>query len=453
MHDNDRRLPCDFQEAIGELVELATNEVGSFSDFETKCRTTLAKAGRALMKQALDRLSPANAFEEGNRRWSVAVESHLPVMTTFGKVAVKRRLFRSERNGPTRCLVEERANLVAGFWTPDAAKLAAIAVAEMPLARAESFFAEAGVVTASRSSLLRLTHQLSELWEIDRERHEQEVRSSMPIPADAATVAFSLDGVMVMMTASQKAAKKAAARHEGQIDKGPAGWREASVGVVSFYDAAGKRLATRRYGRMPEKNKVATKAWLDAEMQAIRRLRPDLTTVAIADGAANNWSFLESLEVVDFFHTAEHLHQHVSKANGASTLETQAKLKKMRYELLEVSGGATKVFTELQAMRYAAGTEAVSTTKTEGKRQPTFFQRHHKRMDYHRYREANLPIGTGVTESTCKLTVCDRLRRTGMRWSEAGGQAVITLRAHRVSESFDPAWNVLLKANQSRLAA
>ena len=68
-------------------------------------------------------------------------------------------------------------------------------------------------------------------------------------------------------------------------------------------------------------------------------------------------------------------------------------------------------------------------------------------------RSKNLPIGSGVTESTCKLAVCDRLRRTGMRWSKRGGQAILTLRALRVSDQFETGWTELMQASRDRLAA
>ena len=72
---------------------------------------------------------------------------------------------------------------------------------------------------------------------------------------------------------------------------------------------------------MLSRSSASTKAWIRAELACIRKRRPDLTVVAAADGAANNWSFLESLEpdveVVDYYHTTEHLHRHLSLANGA----------------------------------------------------------------------------------------------------------------------------------------
>jgi hypothetical protein len=379
------------------------------------------------------------------------------VMTTFGMIKVMRPLFRSERNGPTRCLVTEKALLVDGMWTEPAAKLAALATTEMPHGQAEAFFREAGIMDPSRSSLLRLVNDLSELWEGDRSAHEVAVREEASIPTNAVTVAFSLDGVMLMIVGSDRQELKAATRAKGLPDKGPAGWREASVGVVCFYDKDGQRIATRRYGRMPEENKSTTKAWLQAEVEHIRRVRPDLVTVALADGAANNWTFFETLELdfelVDFYHTAEHLHRHVSLANGASSADTQAKVRDMRHRLLTEPGAAAAVFADMSSMREKAGTAPASTRKKRGQRQPDYFQRHRERMDYATARANGLPIGSGVTESTCKLSVCDRMRRTGMRWSEVGGQAILTLRTLRVSDQFDIGWGVLMAANARRLAA
>jgi hypothetical protein len=314
------------------------------------------------------------------------------------------------------------------------------------------------------------------------------VRNSLEIPEGATTVVASLDGVMVTLVGSEKAAIKAAARANGRPDKGPAGQCEASVGILAFYDRDGERLATRRYARMPEEDKATTKSWLRSELSHVRDLCPDLTTMAIADGAANNWSFLHDLgvdvELVDFFHTAAHLHLHVSKANGAATVATQQTLHEMRHQLLTVPGSAAKIFADMNALREAAAERARSADASvvsqadanqvgrtspaeEGgitpgikhaqpvkkRHQPGYFERHHGRMDYPDARARSLPIGSGVTESTCKLAVCDRMRRTGMRWTDRGGQAVLTLRAHVISGTFEDAWHELMEANAMRLRA
>ena len=444
------------QACVDELAERLLEELGAEDDrgLEVAAMSALMAVGRSVMGKAFVRADRGEAFREREATWRPAVASNLLVMTMFGRVSVKRHLFRDRRNGPTRCLITEQHELVNGLWTPAAAKAGAMAISEMTLEGAESFFRDLGVINASRSSLLRLGGTLSDAWEADREVNERVVREATSIPAHAATAVLSLDGVMVMMTDSDRAARKATTRSRGRQDNSPAGWKEASVGVVSFYDKEGERLQTRRYGRMPESDKASTKAWLQAELAHIRTARPDLAIVAIADGAANNWTFLERLgadyEVVDFFHTVEHLHRHTSKAHGAATLKTQRLVQQHRHTLLSVPGAARDVFAELEAQQRRRRLKRSPKARGE---QLTYFQRHTGRMDYATLRANRLPIGSGVTESTCKLTICDRLRRTGMRWSQRGGQAIITLRALRTSGQFEAGWDRMMDISRHRLAA
>ena len=51
-------------------------------------------------------------------------------------------------------------------------------------------------------------------------------------------------------------------------------------------------------------------------------------------------------------------------------------------------------------------------------------------MDYPAAKAAGLPIGSGAVESLARHLVPLRLKRSGARWSPAGAQAILTLRAH-----------------------
>jgi hypothetical protein len=42
-------------------------------------------------------------------------------------------------------------------------------------------------------------------------------------------------------------------------------------------------------------------------------------------------------------------------------------------------------------------------------------------------------------EAACKTLVTERMKRSGMRWREAGGQAILTLRGWVQSDRFDAA--------------
>ncbi len=61
-------------------------------------------------------------------------------------------------------------------------------------------------------------------------------------------------------------------------------------------------------------------------------------------------------------------------------------------------------------------------------------------LRYDRYLAAGLPIGTGVIEGACRHLVKDRMDRTGARWSLAGAEAVLRLRALRSSGDFEAYW-------------
>jgi hypothetical protein len=55
-------------------------------------------------------------------------------------------------------------------------------------------------------------------------------------------------------------------------------------------------------------------------------------------------------------------------------------------------------------------------------------------MDYPRYIRNGWQIGSGPVESACKTVVGNRLKGGGMRWGEAGTNAVCHLRGLYLSE-------------------
>ena len=82
------------------------------------------------------------------------------------------------------------------------------------------------------------------------------MRAQERVPAEAVSMAVSLDGVMVPMKNGGRQAKRAQAAEEGKYTRGPAGNKEVGCGTLSFYDEEGERLATIRMARMPEVKKT-----------------------------------------------------------------------------------------------------------------------------------------------------------------------------------------------------
>ena len=61
-------------------------------------------------------------------------------------------------------------------------------------------------------------------------------------------------------------------------------------------------------------------------------------------------------------------------------------------------------------------------------------------MHYDEYLARGWPIGTGVVEGACGHLVKDRMEQAGMRWTKAGAQAVLDLRAVRLNGHWDAYW-------------
>ena len=210
------------------------------------------------------------------------------------------------------------------------------------------------------------------------------------------------------------------------------GWREAMVGVISLYNLQGKRLNTTYIGQSPQYGKKTFKQRLEQEIVKIKKHYPNAKYVAIADGAADNWSFLEKyteLQLLDYFHVTEYL-QNVAMASfpqKTGKAKRQEWMEITCHNLKHTAGTVDLLIEEMQ--RLARKTSLSKKVKSDLLKALTYFTNHKDMMDYPYHIEHNLPIGSGVTEAACKTLVKQRLCNSGMRWKKRGAQMVLTLRA------------------------
>ena len=416
-----------------------------FARCEDAVRQLFAAAEREVLAHELQRLDVDRpAVNIAGQRYQRVLRSRATYTSAVGPLTVERTLYRA---GRARAVVplELRAGIIGGHWTPLAARQASVLVAHLTPRESAAVLDELGAMKPSVSSLDRLPKQLSGRWEEQREAFEEALRASSEVPAAATTLAVSLDGVMAPMRDGQRQAKRAQARAAGRATKGPAGYREVGCGTVTFYDEDGQRLSTVRCARMPQARKQAVKETLSATVTAALAQRPKLHVVKLADGAPDNWSFLselapqaaDSTELVDFFHAAEQLKAALDSAYGETNGKGRRQYEKYRQVLRDEHGGVERV---IRGLRYLRG-------KHPRRRQIRavlgYFRRHRQRMDYAGAAKRGYPIGSGVVEAACKTLVTERLKRSGMRWREAGGQAILTLRGWVQSGLFETAWTLL----------
>jgi hypothetical protein len=171
----------------------------------------------------------------------------------------------------------------------------------------------------------------------------------------------------------------------------------------------------------------------------------------VADGASDHWSSLgETLpfgeEVLDFYPAAEHLGAALGAAYGEGTPPYQQRLETLSTVLRDEPHGVDKVMRTLCRLRTRyPRRQAIHTALV-------YFRDHRHRMRYAALRAHNLPIGSGVVEAACKTLVTQRLKRSGMRWRTAGGQAIFTFRALCQSARFARAWPLLVETYKQSVA-
>lgn len=380
------------------------------------------------------------------RQTLTASETYL---SAAGPLNVERHLYRPPgRGSKSICPLELRAGILAGYWTPGAARQAAFAMAHLTSGDSEALFAELGGMRPSRPSLDRLPKELSIHWEVQRQEWEAALQAGETIPPAATVIAISVDGVTVRMKHAERQAKR---DRPGKHASGPAGQREAGCGTVVLYDAEGERLQTIRYGRMPERRKATLQQQLETEAASVLAVQPDLKRVLLADGAEPNWSLLAevdqacgpasqpSVEIVDFYHACDHLKEGCDAAWGESTPRSKAEFERLKILLKEDDEGADRI---IRMLKYHRG-RAKGRTHKRLEVQLTYFRNQRHRMHYAQYLRDSLPIASGVIEASCKTLVTQRMKQSGMAWSHTGGQAILTLRSLIQSERWQPAWKLL----------
>jgi hypothetical protein len=441
--------------AVNRLLQFIEGErqggrvPGDFREFEKHVHGMMQEIEREVVAEAIERADvDAEAIRVGDHVYHRTLRSTQTYQTAAGEVTVERWLYRDRSatrvNDKSIAPVDLRIGMIDGRWSPLAAEQASWVVAQMTPALGEQLFERLGNMTPSKSSLDRLPKKLEERWDSQRAELEDALRSGEAVPSDAAVVAISLDGVLAPMKDGERAGKREEAAERGQLTKGPAGYREVGVGTLSFYDRRGTFLRAVRLGRMPEPKKETLKRMLLLELGSVLGARPEIKIVKLADGAADNWEFLDELPwdaeavLVDFFHATEHMSAAFGAAYGDGSIAARNQFDVWRRMLLEDDTGADKV---IRALARLAKKHPRNRTiaKSLG-----YFRNHRHRMRYAQAHRRHLPVGSGVVEAACKTLVSQRMKLSGMLWGH-GGQAILDLRSWHQSDRFDHAW-VLLSA-------
>ena len=147
--------------------------------------------------------------------------------------------------------------------------------------------------------------------------------------------------------------------------------------------------------------------------------------------------FPDAILILDWYHVTEYVSEVASQLFGKGT----AKAKRwVEYREAELWDG--RIGVVLQAMDRERQKEDWDQQQREALDSAYgYIGGNRDRMQYPRYRELGLPIGSGRAEGLCKTLVEGRCKQSGMRnWEPTGAEGVLRLRAARHDGVFNQTW-------------
>jgi hypothetical protein len=168
--------------------------------------------------------------------------------------------------------------------------------------------------------------------------------------------------------------------------------------------------------------------------------------VILADGAKWIWRLAEeqfpgAVQIVDEYHAREHIWEVARAAFAGQPSERDTWAKTVTDLLAE--GQVEQVITAIERLPHLEPepNKARSLPEIEAE----YFRTNAERMRYPSFRAQGMHVGSGIAEAACKTVVATRAKRSGMRWTPAGLDAILALRTAVLNKDFDRRWQASRK--------
>jgi hypothetical protein len=407
---------------------LLRNGLHDIQWLETGLRETSLRACRGMLQGLLSLPGlriPADACRPGERRLS-----HVPrtIHTLFGDIAVERNWYKANDADDGRFPLDKALRLIDGY-TPALAGLICRSAAREPFGNAQADFQAYTGLEVDARQFQRLAARVGPLAE--------EFLRAAPVPATttAARVYVELDGTGAPL------------RHrelEGRRGKGPEGKAQTHEIKVAAIFTEQPRSGQPPWRDLNSTTYVATDERCGpfgpmVRREFLRRFAGQPETVALGDGAPWIWEcfrlhFPWAVQIVDFHHAAERLGTLAERVYRRDSREWKRLRRKWVTKLW--NGKIDALFASVRAALPRRQRKA-------GEKALEYFQTHRERMRYDLFRQKGYFIGSGVVEAACKTIVAQRLKGSGMHWSEQGLSHILAIRTTLLSRRYQEFWRCL----------
>jgi hypothetical protein len=355
--------------------------------------------------------------------------------TVLGQMMLERAYYWCEACEAGFCPRDRALGLQGASLSAGITRMVGLASAMVSFAESSELMCELAGVPVDPKQVERTAEALG------REIAEDERHVIEPGAPSAPTMYLGMDGTGIPMRASEVAGRT------GKQADGSAKTRE--VKLVTVWTAEGRDkggIPVRDFGSVTYSAAIESAASRDTDSapsdfaqrvyREARRRGFDQATrrVILGDGALWIWNlaseqFPGAIQIVDLFHAKQHLSD-VAKAVYGPSSDLGRQWAKRRHEQLDEG--------KLDALLNALSAHA--PTNDEARKCYDDVTRNQERLRYQQFRAAGLCVSSGVVEAGCKVAIGTRLKRSGMRWTLAGADAIIALRSCKLSARFDSFW-------------
>lgn len=444
---------------LAEMIDRAIRErLGEGSTFEQRQEMAAALSSDALwlredqeLRQAITKAD--EVVVEGRRYHRLEQPSSATYHGRWGSHEIEEALYREVgvHNGPTVKPIELRVGIIE-HMTPDMARIVGELSADRSSRGVERTLRATGLVPPSRAFLAKHTTEMGIEIADQVGDLEQVARDADVVPIEVASVSTGLDRMSVRMSEPADPETACAPRRTEPYQRTPPPpkehhYRKAWVGSTSIYDAKGNELHTWRYAAPADADPATLAARVAKDVAWIVKAHPGVPVHCVQDAAPELERLPEALasvlptnanvvELVDFEHLMEYLDDVVDACEPEGDPHDMKGW--YRNELLRDDGAIDKIWRNLRALAKrlpGRGTDARNTVAAA----LSYIRFRKAKMRYASHYAANLPIGSGATESTC-WQMQQRVKLPGQSWDVPGLRGVLAMRALVLSDRWPTAW-------------
>lgn len=473
METNDKLKLALLQETEHEMLKMIEHleaiPEGDLQTLEQSVLRACLSLGRTMLEQILTHT--AEEAERPSRREGVCGHQQRLIgirpkqlHTLMGKVTIGRSYY--------HCVVEEEEvsatcrhgqapwdsvwGPIAGRTSPGVQKLLGKLVSRQTLCDAVDTFTSILPLPMSERQALNLIQPIGEAV---RAQEEEQVQALFAQAAHQETLAseqgavlgpsirrlyIETDGIMARIRRGSVTMEEAEVKRQGDV------YREIKVGAV-FEGIPGRERSDLVPGVFLDEPGPITYVARQLPVEEFGRLLYALAhrcgvdraqeVVILGDGA--RWirhiveeHFPHAVQIVDLYHAREHLWNVANAVYGSGTPQGAAWAKQadelLSHGQIEELVQMIEQLPSLPALPGAS--RSIPAIEAE------YFLSNAQRMRYPTFRATGMHIGSGIAEAACKTVVSTRAKKSGMRWTPDGLDAILALRTCVLNQSYDSFW-------------